>query len=107
MAADKLLEAAHQKSQDEARRLVPRDVESVGASMRETVNHPNHYGGDTVYETIKVLEAWGLDRDFLLGNCVKYISRAGKKDPAKELEDLRKAKFYLDRKIMNLEKAIK
>lgn len=57
------------------------------------MNHPNHYGGDTVYETIKVLKAWGLG--FLLGNAVKYISRAGKKDPAKLLEDLEKAQWYL------------
>ncbi len=68
----------------------------------ETVNHPNHYGGkDTLYETIKVIEAWGLD--FHLGNAVKYISRAGKKDPSKELEDLLKAVWYLNRKIDQLD----
>lgn len=69
----------------------------------ETVNHPGHYGGDTVYETIKVIEAWELD--FHLGNAVKYISRAGKKDPSKELEDLRKAEWYLSRRITILEEA--
>jgi hypothetical protein len=68
------------------------------------VHHPGHYGGaDNPYETIKVIEAWGLG--FHLGNCVKYISRAGKKpDPmltaeATALRDLRKARFYLDREI--------
>lgn len=66
----------------------------------EQVNHPQHYGGDTVYETIKVIDAWKLD--FSLGNAVKYISRAGKKDPAKELEDLEKARFYLDHRIKYL-----
>jgi hypothetical protein len=65
--------------------------------MKEAVNHPEHYGGDTTYEVIKVLEAWGLG--FHLGNAVKYIARAGKKDPAKELEDLEKARFYLERQI--------
>jgi hypothetical protein len=70
--------------------------------MSEMVNHPNHYGGDNVYETIKVIEAWGLD--FHLGNTIKYISRAGKKNPEKKIEDLKKAKFYLDRKIEFLEK---
>lgn len=40
---------------------------------------------------------------FNLGNAVKYISRAGKKDPAKALEDLRKARFYLDYEIKCLE----
>lgn len=66
------------------------------------VNHPNHYGGDNVYETIKVIEAWGLD--FHLGNTVKYISRAGKKDTDKEILDLEKAKWYLERKLEILKK---
>ncbi len=65
------------------------------------VNHPSHYGGiDNPYEAIKVIEAWDLD--FHLGNTVKYISRAGKKNVDKELEDLLKAKWYLDRKIENI-----
>lgn len=69
----------------------------------EQVNHPEHYGGeDNVYEAIKVIDNWELG--FSLGNTVKYISRAGKKDPTKELEDLRKAKFYLDHHIEKLEK---
>lgn len=68
--------------------------------MAETVDHPAHYGGaDNPYECIKVIEAWGLD--FHLGNCVKYISRAGKKGDA--LEDLRKAAWYLNRAIARLE----
>lgn len=66
----------------------------------EQVNHPQHYGGDTTYEVIKVIEAWGLG--FHLGNSVKYIARAGKKDPAKELEDLEKALWYLKRRIANI-----
>jgi hypothetical protein len=53
---------------------------------------------------IKVAEAWDLDKDAYLFNVVKYVARAGKKDPTKELEDLKKAAFYLDRKIKNLEK---
>jgi hypothetical protein len=65
----------------------------------EAVNHPDHYGGDTVYEVIKVLEAWGLDNDAYLFNVVKYVARAGKKDPAKTKQDLEKARFYLDRRI--------
>lgn len=70
--------------------------------MTEQVNHPNHYGGkDNQYEAIKVIEAWDLD--FHLGNTVKYISRAGKKEPEKELQDLKKALWYLNRKITNLE----
>jgi hypothetical protein len=70
---------------------------------KEMVNNPLHYGGaDNPYEAIKVIEAWGLD--FHLGNTVKYISRAGIKNRDKELEDLRKAAWYLQRKIDNLEK---
>jgi len=68
----------------------------------DAVDHPEHYGGaDNPYEAIKVVEAWGLC--FHLGNVVKYVSRAGKKGDA--LEDLKKARWYLDRKIANLEKA--
>jgi hypothetical protein len=67
----------------------------------ESVNHPAHYGGDTVYEVIKVLEAWGLDSDAYLFNVVKYIGRPGKGD---YLEDLKKARWYLDRKIAKLER---
>lgn len=71
----------------------------------EMVNHPNYYGGDdNTYEVIKVCEAWDLDKDAYLFNVVKYVARAGKKDQTKELEDLKKAAFYLNRKIENLEK---
>lgn len=72
---------------------------------KEMVNHPHHYGGsDSVYEVVKVCEAWGLDMDAYLFNVVKYVARAGKKDINKEVEDLKKAMFYLNRKINNLEK---
>lgn len=67
---------------------------------KEAVNNPEHYGGaDNPYEAIKVIEAWELD--FHLGNVAKYISRAGKKDDI--LQDLKKARWYLDRKIKQLE----
>lgn len=72
---------------------------------KEQVNHPKHYGGeDNTYEAIKVIDAWDLG--FSLGNTVKYISRAGKKDPNKELEDLRKAKWYLEHHISKLEEKL-
>jgi len=71
----------------------------------ELVKNPSYYGGvDNPYEVIKVCEAWGLDKDAYLFNVAKYIARAGKKDPQKELEDLKKAVFYLNRKIENLQK---
>jgi hypothetical protein len=53
---------------------------------------------------VKVCENWGLDKDAYLFNVVKYVARAGKKNPEKELEDLTKALWYLNRKIENLEK---
>jgi hypothetical protein len=68
--------------------------------MKENVNHPAHYGGEhNAYEAIKVIEAWNLD--FCLGNVVKYISRSGKKNS--EVEDLKKALWYLKRKIEQIE----
>ena len=71
---------------------------------KEAVIHPPHYGGgDNTYEAIKVIVAWDLG--FCLGNTVKYISRAGKKDPAKEIEDLEKARFYLEYHIKELKRA--
>lgn len=72
--------------------------------VADMVNHPQHYGGETnTYEAIKVIEAWDLD--FCLGNTVKYIARAGKKDTNKELEDLHKALWYLQRRIEQLNKS--
>lgn len=69
--------------------------------MNDVVNHPAHYGGeDNPYEAIKVIEAWNLG--FCLGNAVKYIARAGKKDPTREIEDLQKAAWYINREIEKL-----
>ena len=66
------------------------------------MNHPSHYC-DGGIETLDFILAKKLD--FLTGQVCKYISRAGKKNPDKEIEDLKKAGFYLDRKIRELEKA--
>lgn len=70
--------------------------------MIDQVNHPKHYGGDSAYEAINVIEAWDLD--FCLGNSLKYISRAGKKGTDKTIEDLEKAIWYLERRIIQLKK---
>lgn len=56
--------------------------------MGDKVNHPVHYNGGRI-ECIEFLEDQRLG--FHLGNAVKYIVRAGKKDPAKTVEDLEKA----------------
>jgi hypothetical protein len=74
------------------------------ADGKEMVEHPDHYGGgENIYEVRKVLFAWGLLKRANLWNCVKYIARAGKKEPEKELQDLKKARFYLDEEIHLLE----
>ncbi len=73
---------------------------------KEQVNHPNHYGGENnIYEAIKVIDNWGLGVS--LGNAVKYISRAGKKNPEKEIEDLKKAIWYIQHHIEVLKESNK
>lgn len=69
--------------------------------VHDPVNHPAHYT-DGKIEVIDFIEDKGFG--FNLGNAVKYISRAGKKDPAKTVEDLEKAEFYLKREISRLKK---
>jgi hypothetical protein len=72
------------------------------ARMPESVDHPAHYGGaDNPYEAIKVIEAMGIAYDFCLGNAVKYLMRARLK--GSEAEDLKKARWYIDRAIRLIE----
>lgn len=66
----------------------------------DNVNHPAHYTRGK-FEVIDVIEDWELG--FHLGNTVKYIARAGHKGDRRE--DLRKARWYLDREINKKEKA--
>lgn len=67
----------------------------------DQIDHPSHYADGRKYEPIDVITDWDLN--FNLGNAVKYISRAGRKNPDKLIEDLKKAKFYLDYEITRLE----
>lgn len=78
----------------------PHELELVG--VEDVVNHPSHY---TAYgaEVIDITE----HLNFCRGNAVKYIARAGLKDPNKELEDLEKAAFYLNREIARMKGAAK
>lgn len=66
--------------------------------MADVVNHPPHYtfGG---IEVIDAIEAWGLG--FHLGNVVKYVARSAHK--GSELQDLKKARWYLERAIKRME----
>lgn len=64
--------------------------------MSDQVMHPQHYNSGK-FEVIEVIEDQGLG--FHLGNSIKYICRAGKKNPDKYVEDLEKAIWYLRRAI--------
>lgn len=66
---------------------------------RDNIN-PKYYKGKV--EVIDAIEAWGLN--FHRGNAIKYIARAGKKNKEKEVEDLEKAVWYINREIQRLEK---
>ena len=65
----------------------------------DPVNRPSHYAEGRQYEPISVIEDWQLG--YHLGNALKYISRAGRKSD--RLEDLKKARWYLDREISKAE----
>lgn len=67
--------------------------------LREYVENPSHYNSGKI-EVIDFIEDQKLG--FCLGNVIKYVSRAGKKDSSKTIEDLEKAKWYLEREIKNL-----
>ena len=67
---------------------------------QDNVNHPSHYNSGRI-EVIEAIEDWKLG--YHLGNTVKYIARAGKKDPTKVKEDLLKARWFLNREIELLE----
>lgn len=80
---------------------VTKVLDTVGVSYTvDVVNHPPHYkvGG---IEVIDFIESKGLT--YNLGNVVKYVSRADHK--GNKLEDLKKAQWYLNREVANLEKS--
>lgn len=83
---------------DEAIEHVTKQLEREDAArekLDDPVNHPSHYTQYKGVEVIDLTEQMNFNR----GNAVKYICRAGFKAPEKELEDLRKARWYLDREI--------
>ena len=75
--------------------------EIIDFTITNKVNHPSHYNKGI--ETIDYIESWNMD--FNIGNIIKYVTRAGHKD--NKLEDLEKAKWYLEREIQNIKKDIK
>lgn len=68
--------------------------------MNDIINHPSHYTQGKI-EVIDFIEDKKLN--FNLGNCVKYISRCHLKHKDNPVEDLKKARWYLDREIKNME----
>ena len=71
------------------------------AHAGDVVSHPAHYTRNASgIECIQVTEHF----NFCRGNAIKYIWRAGEKDPSKEVEDLRKAIWYLQREIERIER---
>jgi len=67
--------------------------------INDNINHPKHYTNKTGVECIQVTEQFNFNR----GNAIKYVWRAGEKDKTKEIEDLKKAAWYIHREISRLE----
>ena len=77
-----------------------RSAKRAGKRLKTNdINHPSHYNTGDI-EVIDAIEDWELG--FHLGNSIKYIARAGKKNPKTVITDLEKAKWYLSRKIVRL-----
>lgn len=83
-----------------------RALETFDMEMQEgddEILNPPHYTHGREIEPLDVIEDWGLDRDYYLGNAVKYISRYNRKDPLNPISCLKKAIFYLQRKVDRME----
>lgn len=70
------------------------------APDHDPVDHPSHYTAYRGLEVIDLVEQLNFNK----GNAIKYIARAGIKDPDKEIEDLQKAAWYVNREIERLQK---
>lgn len=81
----------------ENKQILLGDVLEEKEMENRNVQHPSHYAEGRKYEPIEVIEDWQLN--FCKANALKYISRAGRKDPQKETEDLEKAIWYLKKEI--------
>lgn len=72
----------------------------MGRDTHDAVNHPSHYaeGWSNGAEVIDITENLNFNR----GNAVKYIARAGRKDATRTVEDLKKARWYVNRELKRL-----
>lgn len=83
-----------------AKRSICRINERVNYMQEDKVNHPRHYTNHpSGIECIEITQ----HHDFCVGNAIKYLWRAGIKDTTTEIEDLRKAIWYIERKIQLIE----
>jgi len=90
------------KTPEEFERAIQEMERRKAQPSADPIDHPPHYKTASGLETIDVIEAFELN--FRLGNAIKYILRAGKKGD--RIEDLKKARWYLDREIENVNKQL-
>jgi hypothetical protein len=69
-------------------------------TKQDAINHPAYYTDGKIEVSDFIADK---NLNFFRGNVVKYVARAGKKDPAREVEDLKKAQWYINREIERLE----
>lgn len=82
-------------------RLIKTEDFPMGEKENDVISHPSHYCDGRKYEPVKVIQDWKLS--FCCGNVVKYIARAGRKDGNSKLQDLLKARQYLEFEIEDTE----
>ena len=75
-------------------------IEHDKPANNDAINHPAYYTDGKIEVSDFIADK---NLNFFRGNVLKYICRAGKKDPDKEVEDLKKAEWYLNREIDRLE----
>lgn len=82
-------------------RDLSKDIKRISADKGSAVEHPPYYCAGRI-EVIDFIEDQSLG--FHLGNAVKYICRAGRKDPLKKKEDIEKAIWYLERHLLMMDR---
>ena len=75
-------------------------IEHDKPANNDAINHPAYYTDGKIEVSDFIADK---NLNFFRGNVVKYVTRAGKKDPSKEVEDLKKAQWYINREIERLE----
>lgn len=76
-------------------------LELAYTPVEDAVNQPSHYNRGSI-EVIDFIEDQGFAKNYYRGNAIKYLSRAGHKDPSKTAQDLEKAVWYIQREIASL-----